>query len=656
VRNSRDRGIFAYDRVTILGSTHEISGSGGDGIVCNNGPLTVRGELVLRGNGRSAGSSDGDAGDGLFGPVVDLENVTSEGNARNGLAAHGGGIIVRGRVLVRNNALHGLWSTGPVRLSGGRVSDNGGYGVFASSVRLSGTQVSNNAEGGVAGKIVAAAGGSRVLHRSVSGLPALPASVVRGSSITGNGGPGILLEGPRLFTVEGNNISGNTGAGASASGGGSMTANNNWWGTPTGPSGSVSGSVTAASWLTAAVGLYAGIGIDSIFVRAGDSLAIPAVVVNWSSPSDSFHVSLSDGQGWLPPFIDRVVVMRDSTPAVTNAILMVPSGSAPGDTTRAIVTAASLTSSSTAADTFMIVVYTPGLRHVALLSDTTRLFPRDTTHLTAVGLDQAGREWPFAPRWSAAGGTVDSAGQFVAGDSLGEFKVVVADTTTGYQDSTVVIIVARPPQAPAGTLSIGASSLQAGQAVPGDTLYASIVVTNVAGDVLSIDSVRTLTPWFSAAREPDVALLRAGDTLAIVVAFMPDSTRAYTDTLLVYHSDSLTSPRRIPLSGNGSTTSVGENAGVPTTFELAQNYPNPFNPSTTIRFDLPTASHVRLTVHDLLGREIARLEEGIRMAGHHRTVWSPHVASGVYFVRLEARGLDGNGSRFTDVKRMLLMK
>ena len=53
-----------------------------------------------------------------------------------------------------------------------------------------------------------------------------------------------------------------------------------------------------------------------------------------------------------------------------------------------------------------------------------------------------------------------------------------------------------------------------------------------------------------------------------------------------------------------------QSAGLPTGCRLFQNYPNPFNPVTTIRFDLPQASRVSLTIYDLLGREVARLGEG----------------------------------------------
>ena len=44
---------------------------------------------------------------------------------------------------------------------------------------------------------------------------------------------------------------------------------------------------------------------------------------------------------------------------------------------------------------------------------------------------------------------------------------------------------------------------------------------------------------------------------------------------------------------------------IPTSFNLYQNYPNPFNPSTTIRFDIPNSSHVRITIYDNLGKTIS---------------------------------------------------
>src|SRR5690606_34167218 len=48
-----------------------------------------------------------------------------------------------------------------------------------------------------------------------------------------------------------------------------------------------------------------------------------------------------------------------------------------------------------------------------------------------------------------------------------------------------------------------------------------------------------------------------------------------------------------------------------------ENFPNPFADSTQIRYVLPEPGYVVLSLHDILGREIARLTDGIQAAGTH---------------------------------------
>jgi flagellar hook assembly protein FlgD len=68
---------------------------------------------------------------------------------------------------------------------------------------------------------------------------------------------------------------------------------------------------------------------------------------------------------------------------------------------------------------------------------------------------------------------------------------------------------------------------------------------------------------------------------------------------------------------------------------MEQNYPNPFNPSTQIRFGLPNAAVMTLTVYDVLGREVQTLSSGHFAAGYHTVTWNAsEVASGVYFARV----------------------
>lgn len=89
---------------------------------------------------------------------------------------------------------------------------------------------------------------------------------------------------------------------------------------------------------------------------------------------------------------------------------------------------------------------------------------------------------------------------------------------------------------------------------------------------------------------------------------------------------------------------------IPNYYSLGQNYPNPFNPSTKIKFTLPQAGNVKLTVYDILGREIRTLVNEVRDAGVHEVSFNASsLSSGVYFYRIEA-------GKYTATKKMLLIK
>jgi hypothetical protein len=84
-------------------------------------------------------------------------------------------------------------------------------------------------------------------------------------------------------------------------------------------------------------------------------------------------------------------------------------------------------------------------------------------------------------------------------------------------------------------------------------------------------------------------------------------------------------------------TSAEERKPLPVDFRLAQNYPNPFNPSTTIKYELPKSTVVRLSVFDMLGREVCVLVDERRDAGVHEVKFDgSSLASGVYLYRLQA--------------------
>lgn len=84
------------------------------------------------------------------------------------------------------------------------------------------------------------------------------------------------------------------------------------------------------------------------------------------------------------------------------------------------------------------------------------------------------------------------------------------------------------------------------------------------------------------------------------------------------------------------TTSIQEPIpNHPTSFTLLQNYPNPFNSGTIISFTLPTRSWMKLSIFDVLGREVAILREGQELPGDHQIEYNPAgLPSGVYLVHL----------------------
>jgi hypothetical protein len=89
--------------------------------------------------------------------------------------------------------------------------------------------------------------------------------------------------------------------------------------------------------------------------------------------------------------------------------------------------------------------------------------------------------------------------------------------------------------------------------------------------------------------------------------------------------------------GSQPLTGIVDAPEQPSTFALGQNYPNPFNPRTTIRYELPVSSNVRLSVYDLLGRELLVLEDGWKEAGAHEVMLDGSaLSSGIYLYRLQA--------------------
>jgi hypothetical protein len=96
-------------------------------------------------------------------------------------------------------------------------------------------------------------------------------------------------------------------------------------------------------------------------------------------------------------------------------------------------------------------------------------------------------------------------------------------------------------------------------------------------------------------------------------------------------------------------------ASIPSRYVLHQNYPNPFNPITTIRYEIPEASLVKITIYDMMGRQIRTLINNQQDAGYKSIQWNAAnnlgepVSAGLYLYTIQA-------GEFRQTKKMVLLK
>lgn len=161
-------------------------------------------------------------------------------------------------------------------------------------------------------------------------------------------------------------------------------------------------------------------------------------------------------------------------------------------------------------------------------------------------------------------------------------------------------------------------------------------------------------PWFDSMTEIAAAL---EDTSLVVEEGVEDSpeTRWYLVRAVDAQDDS--SAWSEPASTVVLPVDVvaGAADALPARFEVGAVYPNPFNPSAELRVSLPLAADLTVTITDILGREAGRLNLGRRPAGTHSvTVDGSRWASGIYFIRVEAR--EAGGAAHRAVRKALLLK
>ncbi len=281
---------------------------------------------------------------------------------------------------------------------------------------------------------------------------------------------------------------------------------------------------------------------------------------------------------------------------------------------------------------------TEGARLVSLLVSDTVHF-----HVTPDTASFGPFIWPTPPPWS----------KFI-------FSFVPTDTLSVAGTVSFVIMSGIPGDARFDTLSfpvfgkgsaaamkVNVSEIQFGNVPSLHRKTDSVIVTNVGSLPLSV-SVECKESWFSISWSDTILLPQEHATIRI--EFVQDTSRAQKVGYLILSHNGPGSPDSVKLVADWTTgVDDGTPHMLPSSFALHQNYPNPFNPSTTVRYDLPRISEVRLAVYDMLGKEVWTRDEGTQNAGSYTVPFDgSKLSSGIYLFRITA------GSWATLMKMVLL--
>ena len=120
-------------------------------------------------------------------------------------------------------------------------------------------------------------------------------------------------------------------------------------------------------------------------------------------------------------------------------------------------------------------------------------------------------------------------------------------------------------------------------------------------------------------------------------------------------SDLYASYFRVMVSTGSNVSTVNENILMPNQFRVYDAYPNPFNPVTTLRYQLPEANMVTVTIYDMAGREVKNLIDQQQGQGLHNIQWNgtnnlgKAVSAGIYLYQVQS-------GMYNQTNKMILLK
>jgi hypothetical protein len=172
------------------------------------------------------------------------------------------------------------------------------------------------------------------------------------------------------------------------------------------------------------------------------------------------------------------------------------------------------------------------------------------------------------------------------------------------------------------------------------------------GGPLRVASTAPMQPWWlSWTCDSLVCAAHASREIKLTFDATTKNDGVFLASLIVTSNDPHHRRITIPLKMVVTTAAGVEDEGViPTEYSLEQNYPNPFNPTTNFGFRISNFGLARISVFDLLGREVAVLVNEEKPPGSYTVTWdASNLPSGIYFSRLTAGG-------YSQIRKAVLLR
>ncbi len=202
-------------------------------------------------------------------------------------------------------------------------------------------------------------------------------------------------------------------------------------------------------------------------------------------------------------------------------------------------------------------------------------------------------------------------------------------------------------------LGVSSDSLNFGMVEIGQSAELILTILNNGGSELNIFDIASSDEVFEPDYQGQNLQIEPAGFYELSVTFSPTEEGDIPGTLTIGSDLPEGTETTVHMSGTGWFDGVESQTdkALPDRFELAGIYPNPFNNLANVVVGLPVASHLKVSVYNILGEQVAVISEGAYNAGYQSFNFDGSgLSSGIYFVRAEATG------KLNEIRKIVLMK